>query len=201
MRAVFNMPPCFLEGVTTFLRRQRRSTGSAPHPYVWYVTFPLQNARHTRYTVQDQQPGVSTTKTGSLVLLCLRSCWASGAACLRVAPSTGSSGGGGSSRTAIMLAKSCQHMVASIADAATAAATAKVQPLPRFSWKPVGSSAAAAFQAQTVLQAAAGLRAHGSAGCMLHCSSCCRRSACSLWQPGAHNSCYLRVYCSAVEGS
>jgi hypothetical protein len=59
VRAVFNMPPCFLEGVSTFLRRQRRSTGSAPHPYVWYVTFSLQNARHTRYTVQDQQPGVS----------------------------------------------------------------------------------------------------------------------------------------------
>ena len=63
MRAVFNMPPCFLEGVSTFRRRQRRSTGSAPHPYVWYVTFSLQNARHTRYTVQDQQPGVSTAST------------------------------------------------------------------------------------------------------------------------------------------
>ena len=89
-----------------------------------------------QFTTANQAVG----KLSTALLKELLGEWRSLPDSLRGAPSTGSSGDGGSSssRTAIMLAKSCQHMVASIADAATAAATAEVQP--------VGNRSAAVLQ-------------------------------------------------------
>jgi hypothetical protein len=86
-----------------------------------------QQDMQAQFTAANQAVG----KLSAALLEELLGEWRSLPDSLRVAPSTGSSGGGGSSsssRTVIMLAKSCQHMVASIADSATAAATAEVQP-------------------------------------------------------------------------